>query len=49
LEQAFVALKQAYEDRSGWIGPHLKVDPRLNELCADSRFADLLRRVGLAP
>lgn len=47
-DQAFAWLEKAYEDRSfrmSW----LKVEPRWDSLRSDPRFADLLRRVGLAP
>ncbi len=46
-DRAFECLERAYESRSEgmyW----LKVDPTLVKLHADSRFADLMRRVGLA-
>jgi DNA-binding winged helix-turn-helix (wHTH) protein/TolB-like protein/Tfp pilus assembly protein PilF len=45
-DKAFESLQQAYEghdDRLLWI----KVDPRLDNLRSDSRFQDLLRRMGL--
>src|SRR5262245_19361153 len=47
-EQAFVWLEKAYEDRSGGLAVLLKVDPKLDGLRSDSRFRDLLRRVGLS-
>jgi TolB-like protein/tetratricopeptide (TPR) repeat protein len=45
-EQAFIWLERAYHERSNlmWV---LKVDPMLDSLRDDARFADLLRRVGL--
>jgi TolB-like protein/Flp pilus assembly protein TadD len=46
-ERAFECLEQAYEDRSEWL-VWAKVEPRLDVLRADPRFAELLRRVGLA-
>jgi tetratricopeptide (TPR) repeat protein len=39
-------LETAYRERANWI-PYLKVDPELDNLRTDPRFADLLRRVGL--
>jgi len=45
-DQAFEWLENAYEDRSEALR-YLKVDPRLDSLRSDSRFADLVRRVGL--
>jgi eukaryotic-like serine/threonine-protein kinase len=45
-DQAFASLERAYEDRS-WYMTHLKLDPELDSLHSDPRFADLVRRVGL--
>jgi serine/threonine-protein kinase len=39
-------LKRAYEEHSSWIS-YLNVEPRLDPLRDDSRFEDLVRRVGL--
>ncbi|MBI3950869.1 MAG: tetratricopeptide repeat protein [Acidobacteria bacterium] len=47
-DQAFDWLEKAYENRCGWLA-WLRVDPKLDSLRSDSRFADLLRRVGLTP
>jgi adenylate cyclase len=47
-DQALEYLSQAYQERSGWM-TYLKVDPRLDPLRSDARFADLLRRVRLTP
>jgi eukaryotic-like serine/threonine-protein kinase len=47
-DQAFLWLEKAYEERAfrlSW----LKVEPRWDSLRPDPRFADLMRRVGLAP
>jgi eukaryotic-like serine/threonine-protein kinase len=45
-DKAFASLERAYEDRS-WYMNHLKLDPELDSLHSDPRFADLVRRVGL--
>ena len=47
-DQAFQWLEKAYEDRSEGLGL-LKVSPELDNLRSDSRFADLMRRIGLTP
>ena len=44
--QAFAWLEKAYEDRSFFL-IWLKVEPRFDNLRDDSRFVELLRRVGL--
>ena len=46
LDQAFDRLEQACKERSGFL-PFLKVEPVVDCLRGDSRFQDLLRRVGL--
>jgi serine/threonine-protein kinase len=47
-DQAFAQLRDACEHRSGWLA-YLAVDPRLDRLRSDERFAELLRRIGLPP
>jgi tetratricopeptide (TPR) repeat protein len=45
-DRAFEWLEKAYEERSDLL-VYLKVEPRLDSLRSDLRFADLLRRMGL--
>jgi len=45
-ERAMVWLEKGHEEHSGWM-VYLDVDPRLDDLHADSRFQDLVRAVGL--
>jgi serine/threonine-protein kinase len=47
-DQALGWLEKAYEERAQMMS-ELKVEPAFDPLRADPRFADLLRRVGLAP
>jgi TolB-like protein/DNA-binding winged helix-turn-helix (wHTH) protein/Tfp pilus assembly protein PilF len=47
-DQAFAWLEKAYEERS-FLMMYLKVAPTLDPLRTDSRFADLLRRIGHTP
>jgi hypothetical protein len=44
--QAFAWLERAYNERSFYL-TWIKVDPHLDSLRSDPRFADLMRRVGL--
>ncbi|HKC65859.1 MAG TPA: tetratricopeptide repeat protein [Pyrinomonadaceae bacterium] len=47
-DEAFALLEKAYEERNDalvWI----KFDPRLDSIRTDTRFRDLMQRVGLAP
>jgi TolB-like protein len=44
-DRTFEWFAKAFEERSGWMA-YLKVDPRLDPVRSDPRFADLLRRVG---
>jgi DNA-binding winged helix-turn-helix (wHTH) protein/TolB-like protein/Flp pilus assembly protein TadD len=45
-DEAFSWLENAMTQRAEWLG-YLKVDPQLDDLHSDSRFRDLLRRLGL--
>jgi tetratricopeptide (TPR) repeat protein len=47
-DHAFAWLEKAFEERTHWL-VWLKLDPRWEGLCADPRFVDLQRRVGLLP
>ncbi|MCI0420014.1 MAG: tetratricopeptide repeat protein [Acidobacteria bacterium] len=47
-KQAFEWLHKAYDDRCEWL-VMIKVEPMLDSLRSDPRFADLLQRVGFAP
>ncbi len=47
-ERALTLLEDGYEQRAEGL-VWLKVDPVLDSLRSDPRFADLLRRVGLPP
>jgi len=46
-DQAFAWLEKAYQERSGLM-PWLKGEPKWDPLRGDARFADLLRRIGIA-
>jgi adenylate cyclase len=46
IDQALEWLFKAYEERNAWL-PYLRVNPVFDTLRLDSRFDDLLRRVGL--
>jgi tetratricopeptide (TPR) repeat protein len=45
-EQVFTWLEKAYVDRSGWL-VNMNVEPGLDRVRSDRRFANLARRVGL--
>jgi hypothetical protein len=45
-DEAFTWLERAYEARDSWMD-YLKIDPRLDPLHSDPRFANLLRRMNL--
>jgi tetratricopeptide (TPR) repeat protein len=45
-QQTFVALNEAYEERSHWL-VWLKRDPRWDSVRSDPRFRELVRKVGL--
>jgi TolB-like protein len=46
LEEAFAWLEKTYAERDAWL-IWLRVEPQLDPLRHDPRFADLLRRIGL--
>jgi len=46
IDQVFTWLERAYEDRRGWL-TYLKVDPMLDAVRDDPRFAELVRRMRL--
>ena len=46
-DEAFAALDRAYSERSSMLALYLTNDPRMDSLRTDSRFAELLRRIGL--
>ena len=49
-DRAFEMLQKAYEDRDvGLVDLYLKASPFWDSLRSDARFAELLRRMGLAP
>jgi len=45
-DAAFEALERAYEDRRGWLA-YLRVEPAVDPLRGDPRFARLLERMRL--
>jgi serine/threonine-protein kinase len=47
-EEALAWLERAYDERDSWMD-YLGLDPRLDGLRSDPRFADLLRRMNLQP
>jgi len=45
-DEAFIWLEKTYNERNGWLG-FLNVEPRMDSLRSDTRFAELLKRVKL--
>jgi serine/threonine-protein kinase len=45
-DKAFIWLEKAYDERAGWL-IELKVEPAWGKIRSDSRFQDLMRRIGL--
>jgi len=46
-DRVFDWLEKAYEQHEGWLGWYFLLDPEFDFLRADSRYSDLLRRLGL--
>jgi TolB-like protein len=46
MDNAFLWLERAYAERAPWIG-YMRVDPRLDPLRSDARFASLLKQARL--
>jgi hypothetical protein len=46
-DDAFAWLDKACEEHAQWLS-EIKVDPAFDPLRSDARFADLLKRIGLA-
>ncbi len=46
-DRAFDWLEKAYEQHEGWLGWYFLLDPEFDFLRTDSRYGDLLRRLGL--
>jgi serine/threonine protein kinase/tetratricopeptide (TPR) repeat protein len=46
-DRAFDWLEKAYDQREGWLGWYFLLDPEFDFLRADSRYNDLLGRLGL--
>jgi hypothetical protein len=44
-DEAFTWLEKAYQERSWWL-VFLKMDPMMESLHSDRRYADLIRRIG---
>src|SRR2546427_953358 len=44
-DEAFAWLEKAYQERS-WFLVWIKMDPQVDSLRSDSRFTDLMRRIG---
>src|SRR4051812_29480209 len=47
-DDAFASLDKAFDERDSWMD-YLALDPRLDVLHSDRRFADLVRRLNLRP
>jgi len=46
-DEAFAALEDGYQARAEWMG-YLKVDPQMDMLRSDPRYAALLRRLNFS-
>ena len=45
-DETFIWLDKAYQDRTPWM-VFIKIDPRFDSVRSDSRYAELLKRIGL--
>ena len=46
IDKAIIWLEKAFEQRDGYLGGFINIDPRLNILKSDKRFVELLKTIG---